>query len=83
VEILPAGRGVLNFLLAIYIFFSMIESVESGWDIPRYGDGNIKIGSPIFVLKLSGRDIPRYGDGNKKLYCCFNNIRLSGRDIPR
>ena len=40
VEISFAGRGVLNFLLAIYIFFSMIESVESGRDIPRYGDGN-------------------------------------------
>jgi hypothetical protein len=40
VEILLMGRGVLNFLLAIYIFFSMIESVESVRDIPRYGDGN-------------------------------------------
>jgi len=40
VEISVREREVLNFLLAIYIFFSTIESVESERDIPRYGDGN-------------------------------------------
>jgi len=52
-EILLMGRGVLNFLLAVYIFFSMIESVESVRDIPRYGDGK------FFELKCLAKKMNR------------------------
>jgi len=39
---------LLNFLLAIYIIFSMIQRVESDRDIPRDGDGNtIETGTSI------------------------------------
>ncbi len=62
VEISCLRGEVLNFLLAIYIFFSMIESVESGRDIPSNGDGNSKYSSSI--KSVSGRDIPSNGDGN-------------------
>jgi len=41
----------------------MIESVESGRDIPKYGDGNFSQRA-LELLYLSGRDIPKYGDGN-------------------
>ena len=56
------GRGVLNFLLAIYIFFSMIERVGPEGTSPGMGTETVLPGDPCFCP--SGRDIPRYGDGN-------------------
>ena len=82
-EILPAGRGVLNFLLAIYIFFSMIESVESVRDIPRYGDGN----KSLHTCLLRGNNCPlgtSPGMGTEtQVSSRVIFTQKSGRDIPR